>query len=126
MLIAVWLIALLGIAFWSLGAWGLSALLASLPNDWTGLVTWVEKLPPNPWLENFFPGWQGLLTWLVAIAEPALSWAGGAADVMRWVVWAIWGLGTFILLLCTVLGSLVVTWIRKSKPSADRLRAIDG
>ena len=126
MLIAIWLIALLALGAWSLGAWGLSTLLASVPNDWSGLVAWIEKLPPNPWLESFFPGWQGMLAGLVNMTETVLSWAGGAADVMRWAVWILWGLGTLFLMVCAVLGSLLVTWIRKNKPSEHQLRAIDG
>ena len=126
MLIVIWLIALVALGAWSLGAWGLSTLIAGIPNDWSGLAAWIEKLPPNPWLENFFPGWQGLLTGLATVTETALSWAGGAADVMRWTVWILWGLGTFVLLVCAVLGSLLVTWVRKNKPSEHQLRAIDG
>jgi hypothetical protein len=117
MMIAVWLIALLALGLWSLGAWGLHALLVALPNDWSGLANWVEKLPANLWLENFFPGWQGALTWLLQLTESALSWAGGAADVMGWAVGLIWGLGALFLLGGALLGSLVVALVRKSTRS---------
>lgn len=116
MMIAVWLIALVALGLWSLGAWGLHALLVALPNDWSGLAGWVEKLPANPWLENFFPGWQGAVTWVLKITESALSWAGGAADVMGWAVWLIWGLGALFLLGCAVVGSVIVALVRKSMP----------
>lgn len=114
MMVAVWLIALLALLLWTLGAWGLHALLGALPNDWSGLAHWVEKLPSNPWLENFFPGWQGALTWMLQLTETALSWAGGAADVMAWAVWLIWGLGALFLLGLAVLGSVIVAVVRRS------------
>lgn len=114
MMVAVWLIALLALALWTLGAWGLHALLAALPNDWSGLATWVEKLPANPWLENFFPGWQEALTWMLKATESVLSWAGGAADVMAWAVWLIWGLGALFLLGLAALGSVIVAVVRRS------------
>jgi hypothetical protein len=114
MLIAVWLIALVVLGLWTLGAWGLHTLLVALPNDWSGLAVWVEKLPANPWLENFFPGWQSMLTWVLKLAESALSWAGGAADVMGWAVWLIWGVGALFVLGCAVVGSLIVALVRKS------------
>lgn len=117
MMIAVWLIAVLALGLWSLGAWGLHTLLVALPNDWSSLAIWVEKLPPNPWLENFFPGWQGWLTWLLRITETALSWAGGAADIMGWAVLVMWGLGALFLLVCALLGTMVVVWVRRSMPS---------
>lgn len=114
MMIAVWLIALLALGLWTLGAWGLHALLGALPNDWSGLAAWVEKLPNNPWLENFFPGWQEALTWMLQVTESLLSWAGGAADVMAWAVWLIWGLGALFLLGLAALGSVIVAVVRKS------------
>jgi hypothetical protein len=93
MLIAVWLIALVVLGLWTLSAWGLHALLVALPNDWSGLAVWVEKLPANPWLENFFPGWQSMLTWILEITESALFLLG-----------------------CAVVGSLIVALVRKSMP----------
>jgi hypothetical protein len=124
MIIAVWLIALLALSLWSLGAWGLHSLLVALPNDWSGLAAWVDKLLPAPWLEHFLPGWQALLTGLLKFVEVALSWAGGAADVMSWFVLVVWALGALFLLSCAVIGSLLVAWVRKSTTGQPLLTRI--
>jgi hypothetical protein len=116
MMIAVWLIAFVALLLWSLGAWGLHDLLVALPNDWSGLALWVEKLPDNAWLETFFPAWQDALIWVLKLTETALSWAGGAAEVMAWAVWLIWGLGALFLLGCAVVVSLIVALVRKNMP----------
>jgi hypothetical protein len=51
---------------------------------------------------------------MLKATESVLSRAGGAADVMAWAVWLIWGLGALFLLGLAALGSVIVAVVRRS------------
>lgn len=115
MIVAIWVVAALLLALWTLLSWGLATLL-SLDGSWVGQVEpWLSRLPFGGWLEGWFPEWltvaQTLLEWLQA----ALSWLGAAAPVL---VWLTWGAGAFVLVVLAAVLTLVVAMVRKHSPGA--------
>jgi hypothetical protein len=111
MLIAVWIVVALLLALWSLGAWGLHALLTLDATALSDLKPMVERIPYGELLSRWVPGWQDLVHLLIDLTQTVLGWIGGAAPV---VVWVAWGVGALLLLLLGGLLSLVVALIRKS------------
>lgn len=89
MLLLIWSLAALGLAFCALLAWALYALLRMDPAWFNDLPALAERLPMQEWLDNAFPGWQGLLSWAVDMAQWMLGWAGAAAPVVAWIVFAL-------------------------------------
>lgn len=113
--IAIWIVVALGLALWTLTAWGLQALLGLDPN-WVGdLKPLVAQLPFGPWLDNLLPGWQGLLVTTMDLLRTLLGWAGGAGQVVVWVVWAV---GAGLAVLGGALLSLLVRLGRKAAGGA--------
>lgn len=109
--IAIWIIVALGLALWTLTAWGLAALMGLDPN-WVGdLKPLVAQLPFGPWLDAWLPGWQGLLVATMDLLRTLLGWAGGAGQVVVWIAWAV---GAGLAVLGGLLLSLLVRLGRKA------------
>lgn len=115
MLIAIWVLVGIGVAVWSLLGWGLYGLLSLDHQQWLGdLKPLIDQVPGGAWLEQWFPGWQALAELTIEAVQLALGWLGAAAPV---VVWAVWGVGTLLLVGCGALLSLIVALLR-DKPKA--------
>ena len=88
-------------------------------NAWTGSVreAWPGNAACSPggaWLERWIPGWQALAELSIEAVQLALGWLGAAAPI---VVWAVWGVGTLVMVGSGALLSLIVVLLRE-KPRA--------
>jgi len=110
MVIAIWIVTLIGIGLWSLVAWALYALLgmdaAALVGDLRPLIA---DLPFGAVIEQWVPGWQALLHSTLSLSQTLLGWVGGAAGV---IVAVIWGLGTALLVGVAALLTLLLRVLR--------------
>lgn len=92
MVTAVWIVTLFGWALWSLGAWGLHALLSLDATRLADLKPWIdqwpERLPHAGVIDAWLPGWREVLKFGVDLTQSALDWIGSAAPVIVWVTWA--------------------------------------
>ena len=119
--LAIWILTLLLVGLWTLGAWGLSSLLALDPS-WVGQVQpWLAKVPFGGWLESWFPDWLQVAQLLLDALRTGLAWLGGAAPVLVWVVW---GGGALLMLLLAGALSLLVALIQRSTPPASPTAAV--
>ncbi len=99
--ILIWTLTLLGLALWSLLAWGTHALL-TLDPSWVGsLKPLVDKLPSADVIEAWAPGWRAMLLAMADLTQSLLGWVGSAAG---WIVGSVWALGALALI---VLGALL-------------------
>ncbi|MFY9513140.1 MAG: hypothetical protein WAQ05_19425, partial [Rubrivivax sp.] len=89
MLAAIWIIAAILLALWSLAAWGLHGLLQWLGSTSGELQPLADRIPWSGVLDSWLPGWQELLRLLLEFSASALAWAGGAVPLIAWVVWAL-------------------------------------
>jgi hypothetical protein len=119
MMIAIWIAALLGLALWSLAAWGLHAVLTIDAKQLQDLKPLIERIPYGEQIDQWVPGWQAMLAAAVDLSQAMLGWLGSAAP---WLVWALWAVGAVVILGVAGLTSLAVMLIRKgmapSKPAA--------
>lgn len=122
MLIAIWTIALLGISLWTLAAWGLAQVLTLDPTRLQGLKPLIHEIPFGETIDQWFPPWRGLLAVAVDMTEHLVRWVGDAAP---WLVWAVWGTGTGLMLLLAGLTSLAVVLIQRGVRVSERQRALD-
>ncbi|GAP38532.1 hypothetical protein [Piscinibacter sakaiensis] len=121
MLIAVWILTLLGLALWSAAAWGLHAVLSIDPARLQDLKPWLETLPYRDLLERWVPGWQALLGLAIDLTQSLLAWVGHAAP---WLVAAVWALGCLGLLATAGLASLAIVLIRRGMRASDEQRRL--
>jgi len=113
MIIAIWIVAVLLLALWSVAGWSLHVLLVS-GVQWVGdLKPLLERIPFAAFIERWVPGWQDAIRATLDLMQSLLGWLGGAAPVLVWVVW---GMGAVLLLGFALLLSLVVALVRKSSP----------
>ena len=111
-IIAVWLIAIVGLALWSLTAWGMQALLTVDPVHIGDMTALIEKVPHAEWFSRWLPGWQEGLRLAAEILQDVLGWVGGAAPMLLWILWAI---GATVLLGAAALLSLLITLLRSNR-----------
>jgi hypothetical protein len=119
MLVAIWIVTLLGLALWSLAAWGLHTVLTIDPQWVEDVEALIRQVPYADEIERWFPGWQTLLGAAVDLAQFVLSAIGNNAPLVAWIVWAVGALG--LLSLGGVL-TLVVCLLR-DKPSSNHHQA---
>jgi hypothetical protein len=111
MLILIWLLAAVGLALWSLAAWGASTLLGLDPN-WVGdLGPLIDQIPYAAVIDTWLPGWRELLGATLELTRTLLAWAGGAGVV---IVWVVWGLGAAVIVGAAAVLSLIVALLRRS------------
>lgn len=107
----VWILAFIAIGLWTLVAWALHALLgmdlSALLGDLRPLI---QQVPYGGVIEQWVPGWQGLLHSLLSLTQTLLGWLGGAAGV---IVIIIWVLGAAVVVGCAALLTLIIRLIRK-------------
>jgi hypothetical protein len=116
MQIAIWLITAIVLALWSLAGWGLYQLVDSGVQLIGDLKPLIDRIPYAAIVEQWIPGWQDMLKLLLDLTQSLLSWLGGAAPFLVWLIWAA---GTGLLLVIAGVLSLAVALIRKSMPPAQ-------
>lgn len=109
MLIAIWILTLLGLVLWSLASWGLHTLLSIDPRWVEDVEKLIHEIPYAEAIDRWFPGWRELLGVLMDLAELVLSWVGTNAPLVAWIVW---GVGALVLLLGGLLLTLIVCLLR--------------
>ena len=110
MLIAVWILTLLMLALWTLGAWALAALLGA-DAGWVDRVqAWLFDAPWRAALDAWVPGWTMATQAALDALQSLLVWLGGTAP---WLVWGAWGLGAVALLAMGGVLSLIVVLVRR-------------
>ena len=115
--IAIWIIAALALALWSLLAWGAATLLGLDP-AWVGEIRpWLDKLPFAAWLGDYVPGWKDLAVSLLDLTRALLGWVGSAAV---WIVWALWGAGALLVVGTAAVLSLIVKLMAKVPTPASQ------
>ena len=112
--IAIWGLAMVGLGLWSLAAWVLSMLLGADPS-WVGnLKLLLVHVPFGDWLDQWLPGWQGLVSALLDLTQAMLAGLGSAAP---WLVGGLWALGAIgIVGVGALLSGLVALMRRASRP----------
>ena len=109
--ILIWSLAAVGLALWSLAAWGVGALLGLDPN-WVGdLGPLIDQIPYAVVIDTWLPGWRELLGATLELTRTLLSWAGGAGVL---IVWVVWGLGAAVIVGGAAVLSLIVTLLRRA------------
>lgn len=93
MLPAIWIFTLLGLALWSLAAWGLHTVLTIDPQWVEDVEALIREVPYADEIERWLPGWQALLGAAVDLAQLVLSAIGSNAPLVAWIVWAVGALG---------------------------------
>jgi hypothetical protein len=117
MLAAVWILILLLLGLWTLGAWGLAALLGGDAGWIDRLQAWLFSAPWREAVDAWWPGWMMATQALLDALQAMLQWLGGVAP---WVVWLLWGVGAAGFALLGGLLTLVVVGVRRSSASAAR------
>lgn len=110
MLIAIWVLTLLGLGLWSLTAWGLQALLTMDASRLQDLKPLIHEIPFGETIDQWMPGWRALLAVAIDATQGLVAWVGHAAP---WLIWALWGVGAAGLLLGAGVLSLAVVLIRR-------------
>jgi hypothetical protein len=113
--IAIWIFTLLGLALWSLLAWGLHALLSIDPHWLDDVEELIKRVPYADVIDRWFPGWQQMPAVAMDLAQTVLSWVGSNAPLVAWIVW---GIGTLALLAGGGILSLMVCLLTEKKKSA--------
>ena len=121
MLIAIWVLALLGIGLWTLAAWGVNALLTIDPGRLQDLKPLIHEIPFGETIDQWVPGWRALLAVAVDLTQSLVAWIGHAAP---WLVWALWGVGTAGMLVLAGIVSLAVVLIRRGMRASEPPRAL--
>jgi hypothetical protein len=106
----IWILAALGLALWTLAAWGVASLFG-LDLSWSGdLRALLDQIPYVAVIDTWLPGWRELLMVVLELTRTLIGWAGGAGVV---VVWILWGLGAAVIVGGAALLSLAVALIRR-------------
>lgn len=118
MVIAIWIAALLVWALWTLGAWGLHALLSldtARLGDLKPLIDQLpDKLPYATVIDAWLPGWREMLKIVIDLMQWVMGWIGSAGPA---VVWGVWGVGTLMGLAFAGLATWVVrSLLREQAP----------
>lgn len=106
----IWLLAGLGLALWTLLAWGVASLFGLDLSNIGDLRPVLDGLPFVWVLDAGLPGWRELLLVLVELSQTLLAWAGTAGAVVVWVAWAV---GAALIVGGAALLSLAVALIRR-------------
>jgi hypothetical protein len=116
MITLIWLTALLMLLLWSLVLGGLWALLLLDPAWVDHLAGWLDDTPAGLWLTQWLPGWVGLVTDLIDIAQRLIQ---SVAWLLPWLLGATWLAGTSLLLVCAgLLHWMVRTSTSSTTPTA--------
>lgn len=116
MLWLIFILGFLGFLVWSAVCWAAIWILRGGED----LLAWLtrtatEQLPPQPAISEWLLGWleqfSDLAIWL-------LNALGGVGEAL---VWFAWGLGSFLIVACTIAAAVFARWLRgRSVRSAPR------
>lgn len=117
MLVAIWLLALILLLFWSAFAWMCHAVLGMISDaPWEQLLTQLKDLsfpePLGQWWSTMVDILAPMLQASLPILQGLLSFVGSALPVIVIVFWA---LGVLALLLVAIAATLGAIWWRKSR-----------
>jgi len=124
-----WFVVLAMLALWSLGAWAFHALGAwavSSAGVLTGAASGGDGFRLPDWLSPWVPqeaveAMTAFLAGLAPVVEGLLQAAPVLAGALSVVTWAIWGLGSVLLVLLGVgLHLLIALWRRRGGGSGPR------
>lgn len=121
MLIAIWIAAFFGMTCWSLICWGLHALILADPTRMQDLKPLIAEIPYGEAIEQWLPGWQTLLQFVIDLTQGMLS---GLANAAPWLAWALWTAGMLVILLVAGGLSLLVVVARNEMAASRRNRAV--
>lgn len=111
MIIAIWIVILLLVGLWTLGAWAMAALLGA-DAGWVDRVQmWLVDAPFGDWLDAWVPGWMMATQAMLDALQALLVWLGGATP---WLVGVVWLFGALALLGLGAVLTLIVALIRRS------------
>lgn len=119
------------LALWSLGAWAFHAAavwVVSNAGALTGATSGVENLRLPDWLSPWVPpeivqAMTSLLPGVAPVVESLLQAAPSLAGVLSMATWAIWGLGSVMLVLLGVgLHLVIAIWRRRGGGSGRQRR----
>lgn len=115
MLTAIWIVAAVLLGLWSLAAWGLHALLVHGAGWASGARPLIEQIPYGEVIDQWIPGWRGMLQLALDVSQAALAWVGDSAALVAWLTW-----GAGALLLGGIAGvmSLIVVLVRPKGEAA--------
>lgn len=116
MLVAIWILTLLGLVLWSLAAWGLHTVLTIDPRWLDDVEKLVREIPYAETIDRWFPGWRELLELLTDMAQFVLGWVGTNAPLVAWIVWT---LGALAVLGTGTVLTLIVCLLREQRPAPD-------
>lgn len=116
-----WLVVLLLLAMWSLGAWALHAIaIWSTANvgALSGQAKAIENLSLPAWLSPWFPtelfaAVKSATVALLPAVESMLALAPSLGGGLSVVVWLVWGVGAAMLLLLGVALHVIVAMLRR-------------
>jgi hypothetical protein len=118
-----WFSVLALLAFWSLAAWALHALLSWAAANAGAVASTSVDLGGVPWPQVLAPWVPPELTqWLSSVAmslrplaDTALAWAPTLAGGLTVVTWIVWAIGAALLLVLGIaLHLLILLWRRRS------------
>ncbi|MBI5259880.1 MAG: hypothetical protein HY855_25495 [Burkholderiales bacterium] len=113
MIAAIWIITAILVGLWSFAGWGAHTLVVR-GVSWAGdLKPLLDQLPYGAVVERWFPGWQDALKLAIDLMQQALAWLGGAAPLL---VWAVWGVGTAVMLIGAGVLTAIIALVRKNSP----------
>lgn len=115
--IAIWILTLLGLALWSLLAWGLHAVLTIDPQWLDDVEALIKRVPYAEVIDRWFPGWEQMLGATTDLAQTVLGWVGSNAPLVAWIVW---GIGTLLLLGSGGVLSLIVCLLTEKDQRPQR------
>jgi hypothetical protein len=113
MIAAIWIVAALGLACWTLAVWAVWVLLSWDPAWVARLKITVERWPGVPWLNTWWPDWDLAVMTLINLLHQFL---GFASAWLPWVLASIWGFGS---LLALGLAGLLHLAVREALPTAQ-------
>lgn len=112
MLTAIWIIAAVLLALWSLAAWGLHALLVHGAGWATDARPLIDDIPYGEVIEHWLPGWRQMLALALDFAQAAIAWIGDSAALVAWLTW---GAGALMLAGTAGVMSLIVVLLRPKR-----------
>ena len=124
-----WFVVVVLLALWSLAAWVMHAAAVwavSNAGAWTAAAAGVEGLRLPDWLAPWVPpevaqAWSALLAGLAPMVDGLLQAAPALADGLTIATWAVWGIGSALLLaLGAALHLLIALWRRRRVAAGPR------
>jgi hypothetical protein len=112
------------LALWSLAAWAFHSIATWTVSNAGVLAAGsapIESLRGPDWLAPWIPpeitlAFTSMLSALSPVIEAALSLAPALADGLSVAVWAVWGVGSAVIVILALVGSRLITAMRRRSP----------